>query len=281
VCRLIHFRQRISIRHGGKFFQGRDDGALRSLLTVLLTRHYSNRLVSSDAIFNDPSNQSMDEQEQRARNRFTRHDLLIRTTRIGMDDWNPRHARQRRKVEMSGNFIERCFVSDWRKYFSHLSRTEIELTPEAASILPSERSTHFRLTDGDDAAYGFMASDGVVRKKRGAPITSPAFIIYCHELWGDGPAGLSVFGMSGSITYGFAHLIEHRFPTELLLNNSEFVFCEISSIKPLIPANEQSDTSFTDEWSVSIHRRGRSCTVYDVNRESNLHHFWLPRSVAL
>ena len=137
VCCLVHYRQRLSIRNGGKLFQGRDEGALRSLLTVLLTRRSLNRrFLSSDAVFNDPSNLSLADQEVVARSRFTRHDLLIRTTRFGMDDWHPRHARQRRKVEMSDNYIERCFVTDWRRYFNHLSRTEFEFTPEAAEMLP-------------------------------------------------------------------------------------------------------------------------------------------------
>jgi hypothetical protein len=70
-----------------------------------------------------------------------------------MDDWHPRHARQRRKVEMSDNFIERCFVANWRRYFHHLSRTEFEFTPEVAEMLPPGAQTHFHLTDGDDAAY--------------------------------------------------------------------------------------------------------------------------------
>jgi hypothetical protein len=142
VCCLVHYRQRLSIRNGGKLFQGRDEGALRSLLTVLLTRQsLGRRFLSSDAIFNDPSNLSLCDQEVVARSRFTRQDLLIRTTRFGMDDWHPRHARQRRKVEMSENYIERCFVADWRRHFHHLSRTEFEFTPEAAETLPPGAQT--------------------------------------------------------------------------------------------------------------------------------------------
>ena len=40
---LIHFRQRLSIRNGGKPFQGRDEGALRGPLTVLLTGRFFGR----------------------------------------------------------------------------------------------------------------------------------------------------------------------------------------------------------------------------------------------
>lgn len=280
MCCLVHYRQRLSIRDGGKLFQGRDEGALRSLMTVLLTRRSRNRrFLSSDAIFNDPSNLSLDDQEAVARRRFARQDLLIRTTRFGMDDWDPRHARQRRKVEMSNNYIEGCFVRDWRRYFLHLSRTEIELTPEAAKMLPHDIQTHFHLTDGDDAAYGYLASDGVVRKKRGEIISSPGFIIFTRELWDGGPAGLSVFGMSGSLTYGFAHLIEHRFPAVLTLNKSEFAYCQISSDRPLIPSTEQSDAAFTRDWTVTVHRRGRT-TVYGPDSPLPLLHTAIPQPVA-
>ena len=121
MCCLIHFRQRLSLRNCGKPFQGRDEAALRSILTVLLTRRFPNRFVSSDALFNDPSGLPLAEQEWLPRSRFEPGDLIIRTTRFGMDDWHVRHARRRRKVEMSGNYLERCFVSDWRQHFSHLS----------------------------------------------------------------------------------------------------------------------------------------------------------------
>ena len=149
-------------------------------------------------------------------------------------------------------------MKDWRRYFGHLSRTEIELTPDAASVLPKGMSNHFYLTDGDDAAYGYLAGDGLVRRKRGGPIISPAFLIYIPQLWGGGPAGLSAFGMSGSITYGFSHLIEHRFPAELNFKDSEFVYCEISASRCLVPGTEPADASFTDAWTVTVHRRGRS-----------------------
>ena len=101
----------------------------------------------------------------------------------------------------------------------------------------------------------------MVRKKRGAPVTSPGFVIHTRELWDGGPSGLSVFGMSGSITYGFAHLIEHRLPVELLCNDAGFIYCEISSEKPLIPANEPSDAGFTDDWTVTLYRLGHSPVV--------------------
>ena len=281
MCCLVHYRQRLSIRNGGKLFQGRDEGALRSLLTVLLTRRsLGQRFLSSDAIFNDPSNLSLCDQEVIARSRFTRQDLLIRTTRFGMDDWHPRHARQRRKVEMSENYIERCFVADWRRYFHHLSRTEFEFTPEAAEMLPPGAQTHFHLTDGDDAAYGYLASDGVVRKKRGGIVSSPGFVIFTRELWDGGPAGLSVFGMSGSLTYGFSHLIEHRFPAVLTLNESEFVYCEISSDKSLIPSTEPSDAAFTRNWTVTVHRQGCDATVYGPDSEPLLLHEAIPQPVA-
>jgi hypothetical protein len=271
VSCLVHYRQRLSIRHGGKPFQGRDEGALRGPLTVLLTgRSFGRRFLLSDAIFNDPSNLPLSEQEANARSRFTRQDLLIRTTRFGMDDWHPSHARQRRKVEMSGNYIEGCFVNDWRRYFRHLSRTEIELTPEAAEVLPPGAQTHFYLTDGDDAAYGTLASDGIVRKRRGGIVTSPGFMIYARELWDDGPAGLSIFGMSGSVTYGFCHLIEHRFPAELAFADFEFVYCELSCDGPLIPGNEPPDAAFTRNWTVTIRRRGCEALVYGPEPSSAL-----------
>jgi len=273
---LIHFRQRLSIRHGGKPFQGRDEAALRGPMAVLLTRRsFGRRFLRSDAIFNDPSRLTLSEQEATARARFARNDLMIRTTRFGMDDWHPRHARQRRKVEMSGNYIEECFVNDWRRYFSHLSRTEIELTREAAEVLPAGAQTHFYLTDGDDAAYGTLASDGIVRKRRGGMVTSPGFMIYTRELWNDGPAGLSIFGMSGSVTYGFCHLIEHRFPAELAFEDSEFVYCELSADRLLIPGNEPPDAAFTRNWTVTIHRRDCDAVVYGPEPPLALQH-WSP-----
>ena len=93
ASRLIHYRQRLSIRNRAKVFQGRDDGALRSLLTVLLTRGLMGRqFLVSDALFNDPSELDPCEQERIARGRFGPDNLLIRTTRFGMDDWHPQHA---------------------------------------------------------------------------------------------------------------------------------------------------------------------------------------------
>jgi hypothetical protein len=78
----------------------------------------------------------MEEQEKTARSQFTKKDLLIRTTRFGLGDGHPRHQHHRRRVEMSGNLIEGRFAMDWRRYFAHLSRTEIGLKDQACQVLP-------------------------------------------------------------------------------------------------------------------------------------------------
>jgi hypothetical protein len=111
-------------------------------------------------------------------------------------------------------------------------------------------------------------------------VTSPGFIIFTRELWDGGPAGLSVFGMSGSLTYGFSHLIEHRFPGVLALDDSEFVYCEISSDRSLIPSTEPSDAAFTRDWTVTVHRQGRDATVYGPDPQLALLNEAIPQPVV-
>ena len=86
--------------------------------------------------------------------------------------------------------------------------------------------------------------------------------------------------MSGSITYGFSHLIEHRFPAVLTLNESEFVYCEISSDRSLIPSVEPPDAAFTRDWTVAVHRQGRNATVYGPDSPVPLLTDAIPQPVA-
>jgi hypothetical protein len=174
-------------------------------------------------------------------------DLVLTSTRLGMNDLDDR---AKTPVFLGNNWLENRILDGWRRYIQWCSRKRIRLTEEGAQTLdPTGRHlTNLKFADTDDASFG---------SRRGKERHTAGYIVRTKELWPDGPACISVFGVSGTVTFGFASALHDRWPLDLTsLGDSELVVTDISCKGDLVPAAAQGFPDFWKHWTLQIHRRG-------------------------
>jgi hypothetical protein len=196
-------------------------------------------------------------------------DRVLTTTRLAL---SPEDSRK--PVPRGDNWLEHQVLMGWKRYFKLLTRKHVVLTDEGAAVLgkgyENRAQTEFEIDD--DAIYKAFGDGGSERidwkNKRDARNRrrTAGYIVYLKELWQDGPDCLSMFGMSGPITYGFAWAVYSSCAAELAFTHSELVFVEITSTKPwIVSPILEGQPGYWKKWSLDWHRLGRAAPkTYEI-----------------
>lgn len=166
----------------------------------------------------------------------------------------------KRGSRRAGTDLELLLAEHWKKYFTRLTRTVIQLAPalhgELRSGFEDRKDIVFyqSMRSGSDDANEAEASlyRRLSRKAyRGEPRTA-AFLLRLEELWPGGPGYLGIFGMTGATTAPWARMLRTRLPH--LLVEPGFVMAELS------PGNipiRTSSLEYSDGWGVEVILRAR------------------------
>jgi hypothetical protein len=186
--------------------------------------------------------------ETSVKRRLGMSDLVLTSTRLGMNDLDDR---VKTPVLLCNNWLEKLILDGWGRYIERCSRKRVSLTAEGARALDSGRRgrlANLEFADTDDASFG---------SRRGKERRTAGYIICLKQLWTDGPGCLSVFGMSGTVALGFAAILSERWSSELAnMTDSELVVGELVCQGELVPAAAQGFPDFWKRWTLQIHRRG-------------------------
>jgi hypothetical protein len=196
--------------------------------------------------------QAPDLAERSVKARLRTGDLVLTSTRFGVDDLED-HVKT--PVLLGNNWLEKRIFDGWRRYIERCSRKRVQLTEEGMQALDpgSRHLANLEFADTDDASFG---------TRRGKDRHTAGYIIFLQELWPYGPACLSVFGISGTVTLGFASVLSERWSSELIkLTQSELVIVEIISQRDLVPAAAQGFPDFWKNWTLQIHRHGMANSI--------------------
>lgn len=194
-------------------------------------------------------------QESVLRSLLRKGDIVILNTRLGMSDH--REDALHKRVPLQHTWLEERIFLGWSKFFTYVSRKRVEMTDLGAESLANGHKKR-RGQSFSTAKHAGYTDEGKHR--------TAGYIVWTRELWEDGPACLSLFGMSGETTLGLAAAIEERCPKELEFDFEDdyFLFVEMAASKDeLVPDDVADWTSFWNSWELRVHRRGRSSpTVY-------------------
>lgn len=208
--------------------------------------------------------------------------IFLTATRLPLND---RDDDARKVVDRSYTWLEERIFDGARRFLTWSSRKHVLLTREGAAVLAPERRDSER---GDRAFVRFQVTDdealykqcGKWDDERSWPTrpdqiewclrqsvlrgrTTAGYIIYTKELWEDGPACLSVFGMSGPTTFGFASALREMVGPNILerldLTESELIFVEIRPLADdyLVPPKTDGHPTYWRHWHFEWHRHGQ------------------------
>jgi hypothetical protein len=278
-----------------KINQDRDMCALHKFIGAVKRRG-----VVEEDLFNVPS---VDLAEGTIKPLMHRGDLIVCTTRWPAHD---QFDDARKRVPPGDNWLENQILVGMDRFFQWCSRKHVLLTGAGASCLAQDyadrASIRFQVTD-DEARYkqrcglsdrpmpprceiarlvqqlGPEEREARLDKLRkehlhlqpwvkvGAVTATAGYIVYLQEVWEGGPSLLSLFGMSGPITHGFASAVQeiwnHEFGENVLdaldFRESELIFVEIRPTgDQLVPMETPAHPKYWRTWDLTWNRRGRS-----------------------
>lgn len=182
-----------------------------------------------------------------------RGDLILQTTRPPMHD---EEEGDRKRVERADTDLERWLFHLWGRYLDRCARSHVRLRKSLHPQLPkgyeTRRDMAFREAIG--APYKELndcAGSGWRKKPKGERRTA-VFLLHLEEAWKGGPGFLGVFGMDGTATLAWAHLLGRDLAD--LLEEPGFVFAEMK--KADIPARP-TNLRWVSEWKVKVLVRRR------------------------
>ncbi len=180
---------------------------------------------------------------------FRPGDLIFQVTRPPKDD---KEYGNKKGIPRSYSSLEQVILGPggpMAEWFKTLTRKDIVLTPRALAVSPAiaaRRTTEYLQYTSSRYKYTISA-DGEKRPWKKSDARTATFLVYCSELWKDGPSFLSCFGLSGLDTLIWCRVLATRFPH--LLTTTPFCMAEIpTDCAPIDPMT----TIFVDEWPAEI-----------------------------
>jgi hypothetical protein len=150
----------------------------------------------------------------------------------------------KKQVSRGWTQLEAHVLNAWKPFFAQLNRHEIllatKLHDELAPGYENRRHIFFRTREGAD--YFEL---GPLRY-RGRPRTA-AFLLHTRELYPGGPGYIGIFGMDGTTTLIWAHMLRTRHRD--LLATPGFVMAEIET--GAIPLRT-TDLGFARSWETKV-----------------------------
>lgn len=156
-------------------------------------------------------------------------DLIVLTTRPPLDD---AYDRDRRPPMRSGTTLEERIFAKLRHHFDKCSRSQVIVAEAHARAWPAvapRRNMEFPVY------------------RRHHTHTTACYMTFDRHAWDGGPGLMSVFGMSGTDTLVWAHLLHARYSE--LVAKAPFVMALLSAA---VPPSQPLSMSFATEWGVSI-----------------------------
>ena len=169
-------------------------------------------------------------------------DVITTTTRPPV---YPEHeTNEKKRVDLACTDLEDRVVRAWDPFFELLIRPEMTLDAELQDeLLPGyEDRRHIAFYQLEGSRY----KDFGRKKYKGVPRTA-AFLLRTRELWPGGPGYLGIFGMDGTTTLIWAHLLRTRH--RRLLEEPGFVMAELAI--GAIPARTPN-LGFAQGWDAQI-----------------------------
>jgi hypothetical protein len=159
------------------------------------------------------------------RRQYRATDLILVTTRLPLDDDN---VADRRGSRPSYAPLEQMlFAGPMRTPFERLCRTEVILDARTAEIseeIAARQVIMFRQNCG--ATYLALRSRVTGwRRFKGTGGPTAGFLVYAEHAWPGGPALLAAFGMGGTDTLVWCHLLATRYAD--LLCTTSFAMAEM------------------------------------------------------
>ena len=157
---------------------------------------------------------------------------------------------ERKKVHRAWTDLEQRVLDAWEEMLNEISRSYVSLAPRVRRRLrkgyESRKAITFREREG--APYReWNARDGQGFRRQERSHRTAAFLLRLDELWPDGPGYVGMFGMDGTISLVWAHLLRRKF--SYLLEKPGFTMVELSGA-PL--PERASRLDFCEAWEVDI-----------------------------
>jgi hypothetical protein len=202
-------------------------------------------------------------------------DLILTTTRLPLND-DDKDKRTKKRVDASGTWLESKIFEGSRKFLQWCNRRCVFLTEDGAAALAPGYADRARIEFQPGAGEALYKKLGVLELDRNPPThdATAGYIIYTKELWSGGPSCLSLFGMSGPITFGFASAVREIFESDklerLAFEESELIFVEITlrtdvplaeRPRSLIPEDVEGHPTYWRKWHLQWNRHGKLADI--------------------
>lgn len=184
-----------------------------------------------------------------------RGSVIVLTTRPPLDD---EEEGPHLVIGRSGTQLEDDILDSLRQFLPTCSRREIILNPSFEDKFEprfeDRISIQFAGHGKNRGHLNFARYQSTVDKRKKIrewknkdDIRTAAYLIYTDEVWGGGPDLLVSFGMTGTASLIWAHLIRTKYP--YLLDNYRIAVAEmIIGDFPDVPF----DLSFSEKWKVEL-----------------------------
>jgi hypothetical protein len=249
-----------SRRTRAKVHHLRDGDAFAELMPMLLSIPGA---TYGGLIRNSPPEHDVDESLIHvSRLGLTEQDLLVLTTRPPLSDTTTRNRRIRR----SKSQLERAVFRALQTHINHCKRDEVVLTQDAAASLRPEFGNRaaigyymqqnarvHRLEAGYDSLSALEEQADRFRDVDKAMSTA-VYLVRTGPIYRGGPGVLCTFGLSGTFSLCWAHLLRTssrlRGVLERALQKPTFVMAEIVVDRD-VPQSPR-DLSFAHAWGVTV-----------------------------
>jgi len=183
-------------------------------------------------------------------------DLLLLTTRPPLDDED---EPARKKLLRSYTTLEQKVLDALREFFSRCNRTQVILSERlvlsSTPAVASKRNIQFRQHGGASYDSYTAGSDDDWHKPPADVRMTAAYLTYTPQVWVGGPALLAAFGMSGTETLVWTHLLRTRFSHLLTTQLSQFAGSQLFVMAEMVttePPARPTDLGFASQWQVTI-----------------------------
>ena len=199
-------------------FQLRDGFAFPKIHQALYELNYD---YDSPISFYPDRGKEADEELRKAENYsfLSPEDLLVLTTRPPLDD---QETKDRKQIPASHNDLEDAIFDDLRAYFSHCSRSSVELSKE---LVEAYCATHGTKVEQICARFSFRQTHGAHVTSVGTlanaefPVPAPtgsyksvAFFVHLPAIRRYGCRFMASFGISGNDTLAWSRIVATRYP---------------------------------------------------------------------
>ncbi|KYK22074.1 hypothetical protein AYK24_02795 [Thermoplasmatales archaeon SG8-52-4] len=225
--------------------QLRDGDAFAQLSEVLHYKNYQYGGLILNYPATDPS------RTRRINTSFLKSaDILVLTTRPPLHDED---TGDRKLVVRSHTSLEEKIFNALRRHFKRCSRSRLRLDDALALKLPKEFANRadIRFTQHRGAQYKRLRRHDTLRwdeDPKYSNLTS-LYFIFTGEICRNGPRVLCAFGMGGTDSLIWSHLLRTKFRHEVKLDRPKIIIVEIKTGR--IPEKANS-LSFADNWETKV-----------------------------